>query len=215
MNLPFTLEQFLDVFAQYNNTIWPFQIILYLLALGAIFSAAMPASFSQRVVLIVLGFFWLWMGVIYHIVFFSPINPAAYGFGILFVIQGLLFLWSARKNTITFSVTSGWRDSVGSLFIAYGLVLYPLLGLYVGHVYPSSPTFGAPCPTTIFTFGILIWSRGLPLYLLIVPVLWSLIGFTAALTLGIYEDVGLLVSGITGTILIVMRSREKNKLQST
>ena len=214
MNLPFTIEQFLDVFAQYNNTIWPFQFILYFFAFGAIYSAIMPATFSQKTVLMVLGFFWLWMGVIYHIFFFSSINPAAYGFGTLFVIQSLLFFWSARKNNITFSVTGGWRDSIGGLFIAYGLVFYPLLGVYVGHIYPSSPTFGAPCPTTIFTFGIMLWSRGLPLYLLIIPVLWSMIGFTAALTLGIYEDVGLLIAGITALIIIKKDGRSLQSIYS-
>jgi Family of unknown function (DUF6064) len=60
----------------------------------------------------------------------------------------------------------------------------------------SSPTFGLPCPTTIFTLGMLLWlDKTPPLYLLIIPLLWSLIGTVAALKLGIREDVGLLVSG--------------------
>jgi hypothetical protein len=214
MNLPFTIEQFLDVFAQYNNTIWPFQFILYFFAVGAIYSAIKPASFTRKTVLMVLGFLWLWMGVIYHIFFFSSINPAAYGFGTLFVIQGFLFIWLARKSNISFSVTGGWRDSIGGLFIAYGLVFYPLLGIYMGHVYPSSPTFGAPCPTTIFTFGILLWSKSIPLFLLIIPILWSLIGFTAAFTLGIYEDVGLLVSGITAVIILMKNRRTLRSIYS-
>ena len=33
MNLPFTVEQFLDVFAQYNQAVWPIQIVAYVLVL--------------------------------------------------------------------------------------------------------------------------------------------------------------------------------------
>jgi hypothetical protein len=207
MNLPFTVEQFLAVFAQYNDTIWPFQYILILLAIGIIYLAVFSKPYSHKVIAAGLGFLWLWMGAIYHIIFFSPINPAAYGFGSLFIVQGLLFLWSSRNTKITFSATWGLKQSVGSLFIVYGLLLYPLLGIYVGHEYPSSPTFGAPCPTTIFTFGILLWSKNLPRFLLVIPVLWSMIGFSAALTLGMYEDIGLLISGIIGSLLIMMKDR--------
>ena len=35
MNLPFTLEQFLDVFRQYNISVWPMQVLLIVLALVA------------------------------------------------------------------------------------------------------------------------------------------------------------------------------------
>jgi hypothetical protein len=66
----------------------------------------------------------------------------------------------------------------------------------------------APCPTTIFTFGLLLWTRGrVPGWLLAVPTLWALIGFTAALTLGILEDTGLLVAGLLGTGLLLYRNR--------
>lgn len=36
MQLAFTPEQFFDVFRQYNEAVWPVQIILNLLALAAI-----------------------------------------------------------------------------------------------------------------------------------------------------------------------------------
>ncbi len=34
------------------------------------------------------------------------------------------------------------------------------------------------------------------------PALWSLLGFTAAFTLGVYEDIGLLVAGVVGTVIV-------------
>ncbi len=95
---------------------------------------------------------------------------------------------------------------LGGLFILYGLIIYPTLGYFLGHVYPTSPTFGAPCPTTIFTFGLLLWTdRVFPRYVIGIPLLWSLIGFMAALSFTISEDYGLLITGLPGTLVILLR----------
>ena len=96
---------------------------------------------------------------------------------------------------------------VGWAFVVYAMVVYPIIGALSGHGYPNSPAFGlVPCPTTIFTFGLLLWSdRKVPKYLLVLPFVWSLIGFTAALTLGIREDYGLLVAGLVGTAMLIWR----------
>jgi hypothetical protein len=48
----------------------------------------------------------------------------------------------------------------------------------------------------------------MPLHLLIIPLLWSIIGFTAALNLTIYEDAGLLAAGLTGFILLMLGNRK-------
>jgi hypothetical protein len=48
----------------------------------------------------------------------------------------------------------------------------------------------------------------MPWHLLIIPLLWSIIGFTAALSLTIYEDIGLLVAGVTGFILLMIENRK-------
>lgn len=208
MNLPFTVEQFLQVFANYNTAVWPLQVVLGLLALIVIYFAVKRSLFTDKVVPFVLSFLWIWMGWVYHITFFSVINPAAVGFGAIFIFQGLLFLLTAWKGQVSYQATWGLRQSIGSLLIGYGLIIYPLLGHSFGHVYPNSPTFGAPCPTTIFTFGVMLWSTGLPKYLLIIPALWSVIGFTAALTLGITEDIGLLVAGVVGTTTLLVAKQQ-------
>jgi len=94
---------------------------------------------------------------------------------------------------------------IGGIFALYALVIYPVLGYSFGHVYPASPTFGAPCPTTIFTFGLLLWTdKRFPRHILVIPLLWSIIGFTAALSLTIREDFGLLIAGLLGTLLILL-----------
>jgi hypothetical protein len=208
MSLPFTTDQFLAVFALYNNSIWPVQILLNILGILTIilcFRSKVPSALIS----VFLAGLWVWTGGVYHMVFFSSINPAAFAFGGLFVLQGVLFFLSgAFRREISFGYQANLKGYAGAVLLAYALVVYPVLGYFLGHVYPYSPTFGAPCPTTIFTFGLLLWTTTrVRWYLLIIPCLWSLVGSTAALSLGIREDVGLLISGILGAALLTMRNR--------
>jgi hypothetical protein len=211
MQLPFTLEQFLLVFSSYNTAIWPMQIVLDLLGLAAIALCFRTAA-SSRIVAAILGGLWAWTGIVYHLMFFANVNPAARVFGTLCIVQAIIFLvFGVFKHEIDFRFVRDWRSITGAVFILYAMLIYPIIGYALGHVYPASPTFGAPCPTTIFTFGILLWTVGrLRWYLYILPLVWALIGFTAALKLGIREDIGLLVAGVAGTIILMTKPRMKN-----
>jgi hypothetical protein len=208
MNIPFTVEQFLDVFARYNQAIWPLQVVAYALGLGAVVLAFTRPRYADRTVSGILAAFWLWTGVAYHSVFFSQINGAALVFGALFVVQAIL-LWyvGGLRGKLVFDPWGGAVAVVGGLAVVYALVVYPLLGAALGHGYPYAPMFGvAPCPMAIFTFGLLLWARPpVPKVLLVIPFLWSLLGFSAALSLGIREDFGLLAAGLLGTAIIVWR----------
>ena len=48
-----------------------------------------------RIALAVLSAFWLWNGIVYHLMFFLQINFAALGFAALFMLQALLLAGSA------------------------------------------------------------------------------------------------------------------------
>lgn len=209
MTLPFTVEQFFQVFADYNASIWPIQIVAYALALVTLVLVLRPSAWSDRFAAVVLGMYWIWMGIVYHIVYFSPINPAAFVFGAFFVAQGLLFWYvGGAQKKLSFRFATRPAPLVGVLFILYAMAGYPLLSTMLGHSYPATPAFGvAPCPTTIFTFGLLLWATpSLPRYLLIIPFLWALIGTTAAITLDVPADFGLGIAGITGVAMIVFRN---------
>ena len=58
------------------------------------------------------------------------------------------------------------------------------------------PTFGVPCPTMIFTAGMLMLATPRSWRLSIVPVIWSLIGGSAAFLLGVHADYALPLAGI-------------------
>lgn len=209
MNLPFTTEQFLSVFEQYNRAVWPAQVVLNLLGLVAVFSAVRKLTQSNRIIAAMLAFLWIWIGLVYHLAFFAAINPAATVFGALNVIQGIVFLaYGVFSQRLSFHFKPNAYGIIGALLILYAMVIYPALGYAFGHVYPQSPTFGLPCPTTIFTFGLLLWTdERVPKGVLIIPFLWSLIGSSAALALGIREDTGLFIAGIVGLVLIIMRDK--------
>lgn len=209
MKTPFTLEQFLNVFKEYNNNIWPLQIILFLLGAIIIYLVIRRKSFSNKVISSVLAFFWLWMGIVYHLVYFSVINKAAFGFGLIFIVEGILLIYyGVIKSKLSFQFRTDVSGLIGAILLLYALIIYPILGFALGHVYPSAPTFGLPCPTTIFTLSLFLFTdKKIPLALIVIPVIWSVIGFMAALNFGILEDIGLIATGLIVSILFVIRYR--------
>lgn len=214
VKLPFTAEQFLQVFSAYNTSIWPVQVVAFILVIILLFMVVKSRESGSSTVNLILALYWFWMGAVYHIGFFSEINPAAYLFGGFFILQGFGFITLIWLNyDLIYALRKDIHGITGGLLILYSLVIYPLLGYLFGHGYPRAPMFGvAPCPTTIFTFGILLWTRRrVPYWLLVIPGLWSVIGFMAAINLTIYEDAGLLVAGILGISLIIYRNQQLKK----
>ena len=216
MTLPFTIAQFLEVFERYNQVIWPAQIIAYLAAFGLLALIAVRSPYAGRIGAVVLGAMWLVNGVGYHIGYFSEINGAAFAFGGLFVVQAALIGWLGlveRRLEFTWRPdTAGW---VAAVLIAYSMLVYPLLGLAFGHFYPRAPVFGAaPCPTTIFTLGVLLLARpGAPAWLFAIPLAWSAVGGSAAFLLGVMEDLGLIVAGVAAIALLSLgRNARKGRL---
>lgn len=212
MKLPFTTQEFFKVFENYNNTVFPIQFMLYTLAITAIFYVFKKTPVSDKIISAVLSFFWLWMGIVYHLIFFTAINKAAYIFGAFFILQGILFLWmGVVKNKLSFHFSNNVYGLTAFSLMAYALIVYPAIGYLSGHVFPASPTFGLPCPTTIFTLGmLLVTDKKYPVIIYTIPFLWSLIGFMAALSLGIKEDTGLLVAVVCVTWLMTVRNRKVN-----
>jgi hypothetical protein len=219
MKLPFTVEEFMSVFVTYNVSVWPAQLVLYALALVALLCFYRNVYFTSQVVFGILSFFWAWTGLVYHIGFFSSINPLAYIFGALFVVQSLIFLYfGVIRDKVTLTPRPDLRTIVGFVLVFYALIVYPVIGFATGRIYPKSPTFGTPCPTTIFTFGILLFSvKRMPFFFLLIPLLWSLVGFSAAISLGVVEDLGLIAFGVVATALLTVMKRapiQKSKLEN-
>lgn len=201
---PFTPEQFLEVFGRYNADVWPLQLVLEALGVLAVALLPLRRPWSDRAIAFILALLWLWMALVYHLLFFIDINPAALYFGIAFIVAGALFAATGVYGTrLSFENPGGARLWAGVALLAYGLAAYPLLSLYLGR-YPQVPTFGLPCPTTIFTLGLACFlRRPYPRIVLAIPIAWTAIGATAAFQLGVVQDLGLLVAGLAGLWLVL------------
>jgi hypothetical protein len=199
MPLPFTQDQFLEVFTAYNRAVWPAQIVAYLLGLAMVLVLRQPSRRPDGVVGVGLAVMWLWTGVAYHATFFARINPAAVAFAALFVVQGLLFAHAALlRSDLRFGAAArGPCAAVGWALIVYSALVYPLIGI-ASHGYPAMPMFGiTPCPVTLFSLGLLPLAQGpVPRRLLVIPLLWALIGGSAAVLLAVPQDWPLLLGGV-------------------
>jgi hypothetical protein len=209
MALPFTTHQFFALFESYNETVWPAQIVLVVLAVAMLALLRRPGALANRTVAAGLALLWLWVGLAYHLAFFTAINPLAYGFASLSVLGSLLFAWEGLvRGRLRFSPGRNGETVVGLLFIAYALVGYPLVCIAGGHSYPAMPTFGLPCPTTLFTIGVLLCAdRPIPRGVVVVPVLWALVGVQAAFLLGVPADLALGLAAVAGAWLMIRRER--------
>lgn len=209
MNPPFTADQFFEVFSAYNRAVWPAQLMLLGLGVGAAVLARRGDGWRGRAISGGLGLLWVWMAVVYHWAFFKGINPAAVVFGAVFLLQAGLLLWFGfRGEGLRYEPVPDLSGHVGGILVVYGLVIYPILGLLSGRSIPSQPSFGLPCPTTIFTVGLLLWAKPrVPWALLVIPAAWSVMAFTAVSTFGVVEDVMLPVAAIGGGALIIWRNR--------
>lgn len=203
MQLPFTVEQFYGVFSQYNTAVWPVQMLLLALAVTAIVLVGVVRRWSGVAVSAILAFLWAWLGLAYHLAFFTAINPMAYVFSAVSLAGAFIFFWQGViRRKLVFKWTAGLRSVIGLALVMFALVIYPAWSVYAGHRYPGLPTFGLPCPTTLFTIGLLAFLVApYPRSPLVVPVLWCLVGAQAAFFLGVMPDLGLIVAALVGMVL--------------
>jgi hypothetical protein len=147
---------------------------------------------------------WLFIGIVFCFLFWAPTHIFGYIFGISCTLQGLLFLYGIKTSDITVGYHFNIYTFTGILFILYAAIGYQLLGYFIGHIYPKFFAVGlVPCPTTIFTFGIfLVLNQKIPIKYVVIPFIVSLGGFLAAYN-GIFKDIGLVIVGILGTVLIM------------
>ncbi len=212
MNVPFSTEQFFNVFENYNRSVFPVQFILVLLGIWVLYRIHSGKKTTKRKVDILLAAIWIWSGLVYHILNFSAINKAALVFGSIFIVQGLLFLLSAIKEQTTEDIDfKGAKNILGYFLLFFGLLIYPVIGFLIEQSPERIISLGLPCPTTLFTLGVLIVrSPKVPWFLLIIPCLWSVIGLSAAINFGVYQDYMMIVATVLVCMFNYKRKCEKN-----
>lgn len=209
MRLPFTSSEFFAVFRDYNLAVWPAQVLLLALAVAVLVLVAKPRPWSGAAIAGLLAFLWAWLAVVYHLLFFAAINPLAYAFALFSLAGAGVFAWYAVRGELRFAPGTGPRPLAGGALILYALVVYPVWSWFGGHAYPAMPTFGLPCPTTLFTIGVTgFLVEPCPRVLLAVPLLWCVVGTQAAFLLGVTQDLGLIAAGLAGVWFLLVARRE-------
>ena len=195
MRLPFSREEFFDLFAAYNGALWPAVITLWVVSVLAGVWVVSSRRSHDRWISGLLAVHWAWSAVAYHIAFFTRINPAAWLFAAIFLVQAGLFFWSGViRGHLTFTSARTVWTPIGWLLVVYAL-LYPAINALEHGSILKIPTFGLPCPTTIFTAGLLLLAAPRSGTLAIVPIIWSVVGGSAAFLLGVSADYALPVAG--------------------
>lgn len=205
-------DPLLELFSRYNPAIWPVQPLAWIAAVALVGLVAWhPSRITDRLVTGLLAVTWLFIGVVFQGIWVRELDPAlSVVYAVVFVAQAALFVivgYTGDRLSYRFERTPA--GVLGIALIAYALVVYPLLGAALGHPYPEAPLFGAaPCPTTIFTFGLFLLARPpFPGVLLAVPFFWAAVATPAAVGRGVFEDVGLLLAGLIALWVITTRDR--------
>jgi hypothetical protein len=194
-----TSQQLLDSLAAYNLQIWPVQIIAYLLGTAVLFLAVRKISLSRRAIPAVLATFWLWVALFFWLSSGVRGYAPGYIFAAIFLIQCFLFLIYTWKPQLSFGLSKNASSLAGIVFVLYALIGYPVVSALAGHIYPRISPFGlTPGPVVIFTFGLLLLvERKVPRVLLVIPFFYTLSGFLWV-SIGIWEDIGMIAGGLLG-----------------
>jgi uncharacterized protein DUF6064 len=206
MQLPFTREQFFDLFTAYNEALWPAAVALWIASAVIVAVRLSARRPHDRWISALLVGHWAWSALAYHVAFFTRINPAAWLFASLFLGQAVLFFRvGVVQRRLSFDPWgTAWAPLAWGL-IGYSLA-YPAINAIEQLDLLRIPTFGLPCPTTIFTAGVLMLATPRSLGLSTVPVIWSAIGGSATLLLGVHADSALPIAGIALAIFSARRT---------
>ncbi|MBN1534100.1 MAG: hypothetical protein JXA20_15625 [Spirochaetes bacterium] len=125
-----------------------------------------------------------------------------------------LFAADIFCNTMQFSLPGRKDLRIMSLvLIIYGIVLYPAAELLMGYTWPAIAVFGALCPTSIVSIGVVMTAAPgakrdrLLLWLLGLLSLGALVCGGRAVLMGGYFDISYLLSGVCGVYFLARYRR--------
>lgn len=194
--MPFTQEQFFDLFGRYNRAV-PLAIGLCWVATALLVANVVRGRRASTGLLTLMVFQWAWVGIVFHFVFFTSINPAAWAFGALFLGHAfVLGRHTFGTNRIALEHGGTIRHAVALALMAYALI-YPALSVLAAGPTSAVPVFLVPCPLVILETGVLMMMREpVPRTLFVVPAVWSVVGGSAAVLFGVLPDYALFLCAV-------------------
>lgn len=163
------------VIAQYNDDIWPIQILCLFLAIDILFFLFKYKGINKsKVITSILVLAWGWVGVSFHLNYFTSINWAAKYFAYLFLTQAFLLCFMGLVlNALQFNFQPralqimGLAVFIGSSFVPVRLFFGSDLSLVVLFGWGAAPTAAA-------TLGLLLNTKynSKNLVLFVIPTFW-------------------------------------------
>lgn len=197
----------------YNQAVFPVQIILYLLTVittGMFITR--PGKTASKVIKTCFILAFAWIGIVFFAIKGQSL-PAHQAQTFLFITLAVLFAIDLFTDTTPFTLqASGWRRT--ATLAGFGLVLlgYPILTILLGRPFPRWIVPGSfPCPTA--ALALVFMATAMPqkrrwLYLLTMffLLLWAL-PFPIMIQIpqfGVYEDGIMLTSGVYALVMLVI-----------
>lgn len=201
-------EEIFQILASYNEMIYPLQYVAYALGILVVILAFIKSILSSRIISGILALMWFFVAAVFGLPYAIEGMTVAIITAVIFFIQAGFFVLQIFKPRLHFGTYSKTFTIIGMLFVLGAMVGYLIIGRIVGHTYPRYLPFGlAPCPLTVFTLSIYMFtSKKVPIWLLVLPFLFSLTGIMPV-SQGIYEDIILFLSGLICTPMIYLRDR--------
>ena len=210
MNDMIPAAEFKKHIMEYSLQVWPLLLVAYILAIISVILIFRKKNISDKIISSTLAYLWLLDGIVHQWILGTFPPSQKYTIVFLFSLQGILFLiYGVLKPSISYEFKRGPYSVLGIFFILYSLVFYPVIGFLTGFGFPEGPVMGLICPTTIFTFGILLFTTPkFPKFLLIIPFVWAFWGGVLAIVFWhVWGDIGLVSAGVTGTLLLGFRKK--------
>jgi hypothetical protein len=163
-----------------HRDLWPLQLVLVVIAAVMVWSARRRPVTSARWCLVLLALTWAGVAWSFHWTRFAAINTAAPWFAGAWMVEALLLLaWAVGRARPDRTPAT---HLVGLAIAAIALAGYPLLAPVTGRPWSQAELVGlTPDATALFTTGLLL---ALPVrwraWLLVLPVLWLVVGWTTA-----------------------------------
>jgi len=205
------LEHLLEQIGQYNQMFFPFSLILpsalaLIAVLLVLFRFTRPGSRDNGLMNSFLALLYAIAGLeTFYPSFLGEVRVEYISGAVIMWIFSSFFVWDIFHKKTDFRLSPQIDLRVLSLLLmSYGIFIYPLVEWALGFTWPRMVLFGAECPSTIFTIGLLIGS--IPQVNKIIYIALSIgaiiSGGTFAM-LGATFDIAYFASGVCGLLMLI------------
>jgi len=202
-------EYIIQAMADYNQMVYPWQLMLMAEMVFAMMILKVKKKVKNRMINLILSVAWLWSFIFYFLISLTEYTTVAYIYGFAFLLQSIFFMYEGFfRSDLSYDFNNIARHYTGFAMILLGLFIYPILGLGLGKDFQNTLMAGLPGPTIVITLGFLLMTvRRIPVYLLVIPVLWSLSQAMISFKIFRPEDIILYITVLVSVIWLFSQKK--------